>query len=104
MSGERLQVDVDALRRGGVDIEAITTLAAGIHQRLRVATQTYRFAGGTGDMGEKFDTGYRPGELQGLKFLNLLSDVVGEAGGRTVTTAESFARTDEDATSAVRES
>ena len=101
---ERLKVDVDALRKGGVDIDGISSLVLTICRQLGVATATYRFAGGTGERGEKFDTGYRPGEVQGMRFLALLEETIGAAGGRTIETAESFARTDEEATSSVKTS
>ncbi|PPK70918.1 hypothetical protein V5P93_002777 [Actinokineospora auranticolor] len=97
----RLAVDPEALRNGGVNIRATVDLAVDICNQLFIAADTNRGAGGTGEIGEKFDSGYRPGEEQALKFLRLLQKSLGETGSRTITTAGVFRETDEDANAAV---
>lgn len=99
---ERLVVDVDALRNGGVNIDRVSSLALRISGELIAAAERYHHAGGSGEMGEKFQQGYRPGAEQGIRFVTLLRDAIGEVGGRTVSTAKSFATTSDDADGAVR--
>ncbi|WP_143219036.1 hypothetical protein [Actinokineospora bangkokensis] len=98
---ERVRVDVDALAKGGVDIQGLMALTRRICAELGGAVAQYQYAGGTGEMGKRFDQGYKPGAEQGVKFLALLSEVVGDAGGRTLDTAKSFRTTDDEATSSV---
>ncbi|WP_258903403.1 aldo/keto reductase [Actinokineospora sp. UTMC 2448] len=99
---DRLTVDIDALRGGGVNIEETARLAQRIYGDLRSVVFTLGGAGGTGEMGEKFDQGYKPGEEEALRFLALLVDVLGEAGGRTFDTARVFVDTSNEADSSVR--
>jgi hypothetical protein len=96
---DRLAVDVDALRQGGVNIDGITRLALTVRDDLFSATSLYHDAGGTGEMGERFNQGYRPGEAAAVNFLNLLGDTLGDAGSRTVKTARNFADADSEASS-----
>jgi hypothetical protein len=96
---DRLYVDVAALTRGGVDLDQWSVLADQIAGRIQAATQTYRYSGGTGEMGEQFDTNYRPGEAKALEFLALLVEIVGGYSERTLNAAKTFdqANTDADA-------
>ncbi|GAA3014397.1 hypothetical protein [Actinokineospora diospyrosa] len=98
----RLSVDPEGLRQGGVNIQATVDLAVNICNELFVAAEENRGAGGTGEIGEKFDSGYRPGEEQGLKFLRLMQRTIGETGSRTVKTAGVFSEASDDADGAVR--
>lgn len=100
MSDDRLYVDVPALTQGGVNLGQWSSLANQIAGRMRTATTTYRFAGGTGEMGEQFDTNYRPGESKALEFLKLLEDVVGGHAQRTLNAARNFEQTANDADTA----
>ena len=94
---DRLYVDIAALRQGGVNIEQLSVQSRLIVNRIRQATATYRLAGGTGEMGEKFQENYKPGEEKALLFLKLLEEVIGSAGGSTLEAARHFERTDGDA-------
>ena len=100
MSDDRLYVDVAALTQGGVNLGQWSTLANQIAGRMRAATTTYRFAGGTGEMGEQFDANYRPGETKALEFLKLLEEVVGGYSQRTLAAAQNFEQTATDADAA----
>jgi len=100
MSEDRLYVDVAALTRGGVNLGQWSSLANQISGRLRTATTTYRYAGGTGEMGEQFDTNYRPGESKALAFLALLEEVVGGYSQRTLNAAKNFEQTSNEADAA----
>jgi hypothetical protein len=95
---DRLYVDITALSQGGVNMERWSTLAKTIANRMQTASGTYRFAGGTGEMGEKFNENYKPGEVKALQFLALLEKVVGEAATRTRDVAKNFDQTNDEAT------
>ncbi|MGW5050422.1 hypothetical protein [Actinokineospora sp. NPDC004072] len=99
---DRLVVDVEALRSGGVNIEGTTRLALAICAELRSRVAALRGAGGGGEMGQKFDQGYKPGEEEALRFLDLLGKILGDAGGRTITTARVFADSGAEADAIVR--
>ncbi|WP_434444124.1 hypothetical protein [Lentzea sp. E54] len=100
MSENRLSVDTDALLRSGVDVLGATELAKSISRDLLSAVETYRDAGGTGEMGEQFERGYVPGAKRGVDFVNLLSDTLGDASQRTVDTAQSFSNSADEANAA----
>lgn len=85
-----ISVDVDALRKGGVDIQATAQLAMSICGDLRHPVELYANSGGTGEMGEMFNEKYRPSAEMALKFLDLLEDVLGGVSERTVGTSKSF--------------
>ncbi|MBY8851714.1 hypothetical protein K7G98_26750 [Saccharothrix sp. MB29] len=87
---DHISVDVDALRKGGVDIEATARLAFSICGDLRQSVELYGNSGGTGEMGEMFNEKYRPSAELALKFLDLLEDVLGGASERTAHTSKSF--------------
>ncbi|MFT7841738.1 hypothetical protein Q5530_36855 [Saccharothrix sp. BKS2] len=87
---DRIAVDVDALRKGGVDIDATAQLAISICGDLRHSVELYGNSGGTGEMGEMFNEKYRPSAEMALKFLSLLEEVLGGASERTVGTSQSF--------------
>jgi len=97
MSEDRLYVDVGELTNGGSNLAQWSTLANQIATRMRTTTTTYRYAGGTGEMGEQFDANYRPGETKALQFLALLEEVVGGYAQRTLTAAKNFEQTSNDA-------
>jgi hypothetical protein len=97
---DRLYVDVAALTRGGINLAQWSTLANQIGGKLQSATSTYRNAGGTGEMGEQFNTNYKPGEQKALEFLVLLMQVVGSYSAKTLDAAKNFERTDTDADTA----
>ena len=100
MTDDRLYVDVTALNQGGVNMERWASLARLIANQMQTATGTYRFAGGTGEMGEKFNENYKPGEVKALQFLALLERVVGGAADRTLDVARNFEQTNNEATQA----
>lgn len=97
MSEEHLEVDVPALNRGGVNLDRYALLARTIAGTIRQATVVYVNAGGTGEMGEKFDTNYKPGERKALEFLDLLDEIVGGSANRTFLVARNFDNTSDDA-------
>lgn len=99
MSDENLHVDVSSLAQGGTDLERWSQLANRITNQIRTATATYRFAGGTGEMGEQFDTNYKPGEAKALEFLMMLEEVVGGYADDTFQVAQNFEQTNNDADS-----
>jgi hypothetical protein len=98
MTDDRLYVDVTALSQGGLEMEQWASLARTIANQMQTATGIYRYAGGTGEMGEKFNENYKPGEVKALQFLALLEEVVGGAATRTRDTARNFEQTNNDAT------
>ena len=95
---DRLYVDVAALTRGGINLSQWSVLANQIGGRIQSATATYRNAGGTGEMGEQFNTNYKPGEQKALEFLVLLMRVVGSYSEKTFEVAKVFEETDDEAT------
>ena len=95
---DRLYVDINALSQGGVNMEQWSTLASTIANKMQTASGTYRFAGGTGEMGEKFNENYKPGEVKALQFLALLEKVVGGAATSTLEVAKNFDQTNDEAT------
>lgn len=97
---DRLYVDIAALTRGGINLGEWSALANRIGGRLQSATATYRNAGGTGEMGEQFNTNYKPGEEKALEFLVLLMQVVGSYSEKTLEAAKNFQQTDNDASAA----
>lgn len=99
MSDEDLYVNVPGLTRGGTDLERWSTLAEQIATRMSNATGVYRLAGGTGEMGQQFNTNYKPGEAKALQFLQMLKDVVGGYSDDTLLAAQNFEHTNEDADS-----
>ncbi len=94
---DRLYVDVEALTRGGINLAQWSALANQIGGRLQGATATYRNAGGTGEMGEQFNTNYKPGEQKALEFLLILMKVVGSYSAKTFDAARSFEETNTEA-------
>ena len=96
---DRLYVDITALQQGGVNMEQWAGLAKLIANQMQTATGTYRHAGGTGEMGEKFNENYKPGEVKALQFLALLERVVGGSADRTFDVARNFEQTNNDASS-----
>ncbi|WP_329791562.1 hypothetical protein V1227_06475 [Lentzea sp. DG1S-22] len=96
----RTGVDVDALRRGGVNILKTSQLARDISSDLANATVMYGGSGGTGEMGEAFDKGYKPTAERALAFLDLLEEVLGGASDRTLETSRSFEATVDEANAA----
>jgi hypothetical protein len=98
MTDDRLYVDIGALSQGGVNMEQWASLARAIANQMQDATGFYRFAGGTGEMGEKFNENYKPGEVKALQFLALLEKVVGGAATRTRDVAKNFDQTNDEAT------
>ncbi|MGX7828862.1 hypothetical protein ACTG9Q_27605 [Actinokineospora sp. 24-640] len=97
---EWISADPDALRRGGLTIDEVSALTRGICLRLLAAVEQYKDAGGTGEMGEAFATGYVPTAEDGVAFVKLLSEVVGEVGGKTVETARVLGDTSDEADTA----
>jgi hypothetical protein len=94
---DRLHVDVEALTRGGTNLAQWSALANQIGGRLQGATATYRNAGGTGEMGEQFNTNYKPGEQKALEFLLILMKVVGSYSAKTFDAAKVFEETNTEA-------
>jgi hypothetical protein len=94
---DRLYVDVQALTQGGINLAQWSALANQIGGRLQGATATYRNAGGTGEMGEQFNTNYKPGEEKALEFLRILMTVVGSYSQKTFDAAKVFDETNTEA-------
>lgn len=99
---DRIEVDTEALRRGGVRLDQTADAAHQIHADVSSATEAYQGAGGTGQMGKVFDNGYRPSERKAMEFLDLLDTTLSEIAGRTGQTANNFAATDDDASRSVQ--
>ncbi|MFB9570218.1 hypothetical protein [Saccharopolyspora hordei] len=98
---DRLQVDVAALARGGTNLDQWSTMARQLAEHMRSVTAAYRHAGGTGEMGEQFDTNYRPGAEKAMEFLSLLEEAVGGCSDSTLRAARNFSDTAEEADGAV---
>jgi hypothetical protein len=94
---DRTSVDIDGLKAGGVDLEAIAQQAQEIARDLINACREYAHAGGTDTMGRQFDLNYKPNEEIGMQFLHLLNDIIGRSGVRTSKTAHAFADTESEA-------
>jgi hypothetical protein len=78
-------VDVDALRRGGVNIAAIAATAKDILGELRAAVDALDDFGND-KTGASIRANYGPIRDDGLAFLGLLSETLDLHGGRTSTT------------------
>jgi len=81
---EQLTVDVDALRRGGVNIDEISRTCHSITQELYVAVTRYADAGGDGEIGKSMKQNYEPGRDDCLQFLGMLGQSLSLNGERTV--------------------
>ncbi|MER6992722.1 hypothetical protein ABT337_30025 [Saccharopolyspora hirsuta] len=99
---DRLQVDVAALARGGANLDQWSTMANQLAARMRSVTAAYRDAGGTGEMGEQFDTNYRPGAEKAMEFLAMLEEAVGGYSDSTLKVARKFGDTNDEADGAAR--
>ncbi|GLY83557.1 hypothetical protein [Actinoallomurus iriomotensis] len=78
-------VDIEELRRGGVDIEHLATLAATIYGDLHNVTSKYgRRLGGNGDTQKAFEANYYPAAEDSEGFLRDLKDLVDTHGGKTI--------------------
>lgn len=97
---DRTSVDIEALKRSGVDLETIAEQAQQIRADLLNAIHACAHAGGTGTMGMQFDLNYKPNEEIGTDFLNLFNDVIGSSGVRTSKVARSFADAEQNANQA----
>lgn len=97
---DRTSVDIDALKAGGIDLEAIARQAQEIARDLADAVREYGHAGGTGTMGREFELNHKPNEEIGMQFLKLLNDTIGKSGVRTSETARAFADTESNANEA----
>ncbi|MDA3628114.1 hypothetical protein [Saccharopolyspora oryzae] len=97
---DRFYADPDGLARGGANLEQWSMLAKEIAAQMRNVTTAYRHAGGTGEMGEQFNTNYKPGETKAIEFLSMLEEAVGGHGERTLKTARSFSDTNDEADAA----
>jgi hypothetical protein len=88
----KISVDVEALLRGGVNLDRITSLADSICNDLLNAVETYRHAGGSGkdEMGQMFGQGYLPGAQRAIEFINMLQRVVHEASESTLSAGKAF--------------
>ncbi|WP_026422139.1 hypothetical protein [Actinokineospora inagensis] len=99
---DRLSVDPEALRNGGVNLDRVADIAVDICDKHLAAVDKAAGAGGTGQMGQRFDTGYRPTEQQATGFLRLLRRTLTQTGSRTIKTAGVFAETSDDAEAVVQ--
>ena len=94
---DRLYVDVAALTNGGINLDEWSRLAKDIAARMDAAVSLYRNAGGGGEMGEQYNTNYKPGEEKALQFLLLLNEIVGSYSDRTLQVARNFEDTNNEA-------
>jgi hypothetical protein len=86
-----LSVDVEELRRGGVNIDHLATLAATIYGDLHRVTSKYgRRLGGTGDTQKSFEANYYPAAEASEDFLRGLADLVDTHGGKTIELGDLF--------------
>jgi hypothetical protein len=97
VSGE-FSVDVDALRLGGVDIDAISRTSHSILRELYSAVTLYANAGGDGEIGKAMKLNYEPTRDDGLQFLELLGQSLSLNGDRTVKLGDLMGDVDSDAT------
>jgi hypothetical protein len=95
---DQLSVDVDALRRGGVNIDEISATCHSIHGELYAAVTQYADAGGDGEIGKSMKQNYEPGRDDCLQFLGLLGQSLALNGERTVTLGNVLGGTDSHAT------
>ena len=97
---DRTAVDISLLTNGGINLTQWSLLANQIVNQMRTATETYRYSGGTGEMGEQFDQNYKPGEAKALAFLMMLEKAIGGQSDRTLLVAQNFSNTNQDANGA----
>lgn len=92
-------VDIEALRRGGVDIEHLSTLIRSIDGDLRNITRKYgRRLGGNGDTQKAFEANYYPAAEESENFLLGIVNLVDTHGGKTIELGDLFGDVDDTTT------
>jgi hypothetical protein len=91
-----LVVDTDKLRLGAGEFSHLSNLAASIARDLLDACRLYDGAGGTGEIGKKFNATYPPGEQAAVEFLSELATAFGSNGDRLAKVVQIFVDTEAD--------
>lgn len=95
---DQLIVDVDALRRGGINIDEVARTCHSILRELYSAVAEYAGAGGDGEIGKAMQLNYEPGRDDAMEFLDLLIRSLSQHGDRTLTVGNVFHSTNDGAT------
>lgn len=98
MAENPLSVDLDALRKGGVNIVQLAEYIRILKTKLESAQHQYPKPGGTGDeVAEAFDKVYDPGAEASLEFLVRLLTLLGLDGGAVIDVRSLLENTGQDA-------
>jgi hypothetical protein len=99
---ENLEVDTSKLRLASGAFSDLANLSESITRDLLDACRLYRDAGGTGEMGKKFNAVYPPGEQSALDFLLELATAFGADGDRLAKAVRIFEETEADTRGAAK--
>lgn len=99
---QNIQVDTNQLGVGAREFTELANLCTSIGRDLLSACAQYRGAGGTGDLGEKFDATYTPGEQAAVQFLAALADAFGVDGVRLANAVRIFLETEAETENVTR--
>ena len=99
---DNLEVDTAKLRLSAGAFSSLANLSESITRDLLDACRLYRNAGGTGEMGQKFNAVYPPGEQSALDFLLELATAFGSSGTRLANAVRIFEETEADTRGAAK--
>ena len=92
--------DIEALKRGGVDLTRIAETANSIYADLAHDCNSFAIEGDD-DIAKTLRTKYEPGEKDGLEFLRMLGINIGTDGEKVVDVGKTFDDMNETANSEV---
>ncbi|MEU5844925.1 hypothetical protein [Saccharopolyspora shandongensis] len=99
--GDDFAADIEALRKGGVDLSRLAELARSIHSDLSLQCVNL-VIGGSDDISKELKSKYKPGEKDGLEFLRMLGMSLDSDGEAVVDTSKVFDNANTDATDGVK--
>jgi hypothetical protein len=92
--------DIEALKKGGVDLTRIAETANSIYADLAHDCNAFAIEGDD-DIAKTLRTKYEPGEKDGLEFLRMLGITIGTDGEKVVDVGKTFDDMNETANSEV---
>jgi hypothetical protein len=98
MSDNPFAADIQAIQKGGVDLQGLAALVALVHGKLHSATSKYPNLGGNGQIGKSFEANYYKSAADSEDFLKGVKDLLGEHGATTTGLGDIFGDTNEAAT------
>lgn len=96
--GEDFTVDIEQLRRGGVDITHLAEIANAVRSGLSSACDAYEPTDLDGEIGEAIKKNYQPGAKDCLRFLDTLGLALETGGQQLDDVSGIYERADVDAT------